>query len=44
MLTILINVLDLSLYRSLLLFEFLASIKTLIVVCRFTLFKFLKYI
>jgi len=43
-LTILINVLDLSLYRSLLLFEFLTNIKILIVAYYFTLFEFLKYI
>jgi len=42
--TILFNVLDLFLCKSLLLFEFLASIKTSIVACRFRFFKFLKSI
>jgi len=42
--TILINVLDSFLYRSLLLFEFLANIKTSIAICRFKFLESSKYI
>jgi len=44
MLTILINILDSSLYKSLLLFEFLASIKASIIACCFKLLEFSKHI